>query len=241
LPPRHDPLKITMRSPNRYAHHIITSGLTARTGRTGRPCRRFDCARSCASRRFLRNLPWPSADQSPFVAFLFLDDFEQARGAADLVGDGQKRFAVRAVVSVNALWFAWLPLYGSAPMVAFFYTAQFLPYAVQYARAGLGAIPSSYEWAARVHGASAGKTTRRIVLPLLWPHCLGGAIDLLNCLSRVGRLGALAAAGMQTVSTFILREFDQGSPAAGLAMGMIAIAAALLSITLARRLVGRKL
>jgi iron(III) transport system permease protein len=47
--------------------------------------------------------------------------------------------------------------------------------------------------------------------------------------------------GMQTVSTFILREFDQGSPAAGMAMGMIAIAAALLSITLARRLVGRKL
>jgi ABC-type branched-subunit amino acid transport system ATPase component len=47
--------------------------------------------------------------------------------------------------------------------------------------------------------------------------------------------------GMQTVSTFILREFDQGSPAAGMAMGTIAIAAALLSITLARRLVGRNL
>jgi hypothetical protein len=43
---------------------------------------------------------------------------------------------------------------------------------------------------------------------------------------------------MQTVSTFILQEFDQGSPAAGMAMGMIAIAAALLSIILARRVVG---
>jgi hypothetical protein len=44
---------------------------------------------------------------------------------------------------------------------------------------------------------------------------------------------------MQTVSTFILREFDQGNPAAGMAMGMIAITAALLSIIIARRLAGR--
>lgn len=42
--------------------------------------------------------------------------------------------------------------------------------------------------------------------------------------------------GMETVSTFILREFDQGSPATGMAMGMIAIASAFLAIALARRL-----
>ena len=47
--------------------------------------------------------------------------------------------------------------------------------------------------------------------------------------------------GTQTVSTFILREFDQGNPAAGMAMGMIAITAALLSIIIARRLAGRAL
>jgi hypothetical protein len=45
---------------------------------------------------------------------------------------------------------------------------------------------------------------------------------------------------MQTVSTFILREFDQGSPAAGMAMGVVAISIALLSVGLARRLVSKK-
>jgi len=45
--------------------------------------------------------------------------------------------------------------------------------------------------------------------------------------------------GIQTVSTFVLREFDQGSPAAGMAMGMIAITAALLSVSFAQRLVPR--
>jgi iron(III) transport system permease protein len=148
--------------------------------------------------------------------------------------------AVGFIRGWNAPWSAWLPLYGSALMVGLFYTAQFLPYAVQYARAGLAAIPSSYEWAARVHGASAGKAVRRIIVPLLWPHCLGGAILIFSIAFRelVGSV-LLRPPGMQTVSTFILREFDQGNPAAGMAMGMIAITAALLSIIIARRLVGR--
>jgi hypothetical protein len=133
-----------------------------------------------------------------------------------------------------------LPLYGRALIVGLFYTSQFLPYAVQYARAGLAAIPSSYEWAARVHGASAAKTTRSVVVPLLWPHCVGGAILIFSIAFRelVGSV-LLRPPGMQTVSTFILREFDQGNPAAGMAMGVIAITAALLSIIIARRLVGR--
>jgi hypothetical protein len=46
--------------------------------------------------------------------------------------------------------------------------------------------------------------------------------------------------GMQTVSTFSLREFDQGSPATGMAMGVVAIAISLLSISRARRLMPKK-
>jgi iron(III) transport system permease protein len=145
--------------------------------------------------------------------------------------------AVGFIRAWNAPWSAWLPLYGSALLVGLFYTAQFLPYAVQYARAGLATIPSSYEWAARVHGASAGKTARRIIAPLLWPHCLGGAVLIFSISFRelVGSV-LLRPPGMETVSTFILREFDQGSPATGMAMGMIAIASAFLCIALARRL-----
>ena len=47
--------------------------------------------------------------------------------------------------------------------------------------------------------------------------------------------------GMQTVSTFVLREFDQGSPATGMAaMAVIAIAVAIMSVCCARRLVPKK-
>jgi iron(III) transport system permease protein len=141
----------------------------------------------------------------------------------------------------NAPWTAWLLLYGSAVIVGLFYAAQYLPYAVQYARAGLATIPSSYEWAARIHGAGSGITTRRIIAPLLWPHCLAGAILIFSISFRelVGSV-LLRPPGMQTVSTFILREFDQGSPATGMAMGVIAISVSLLSICFARRLIPKK-
>ena len=149
--------------------------------------------------------------------------------------------AVGFIRGWNAPWAAWLPLYGSALIVGFFYTAQYLPYAVQYARAGLAAIPPSYEWAARVHGASAAKVTTRVTAPLLWPHCFAGAILIFSISFRelVGSV-LLRPPGMQTVATFILREFDQGSPAAGMALGVIAIFVSMLSVSAARYLVPRK-
>jgi iron(III) transport system permease protein len=145
--------------------------------------------------------------------------------------------AVGFIHAWNAPWTAWLPLYGSAGLVGLFYTVQCLPYAVHYARAGLATIPPSYEWARRVHGAGIAMTTRRIIAPLLWPHCLAGAILIFSISFRelIGSV-LLRPPGMQTVSTFILREFDQGSPATGMAMGVIAIFVSLLSICLARRL-----
>ena len=72
--------------------------------------------------------------------------------------------------------------------------------------------------------------------------CLAGAILIFSISFRelVGSV-LLRPPGMQTVSTFILREFDQESPATGMAMGVVAIAVSLLSISLARRLVPKKL
>ena len=149
--------------------------------------------------------------------------------------------AVGFIRAWNAPWTEWLPLYGSVLLVGLFYTAQYLPYAVQYSHAGLSTIPPSYEWAARIHGARQGTTIRCIIAPLLWPHCLGGGILIFSISFRelVGSV-LLRPPGMQTVSTFILREFDQGSPATGMAMGVIAVSVSALFIFLARRLVPQK-
>jgi iron(III) transport system permease protein len=149
--------------------------------------------------------------------------------------------AVGFIRGWNAPWTHWVPLYGSVLIVGIFYSAQYLPYAVQYARAGLATIPASYEWAARIHGGTTKTVALRIIAPLLFPHCLAGAILIFSISFRelVGSV-LLRPPGMQTVSTFILREFDQGSPATGMAMGVIAICVSLASISLARWLTPRQ-
>ncbi len=149
--------------------------------------------------------------------------------------------AVGFIRGWNAPWTEWLPLYGTVFLIGFYYAAQYLPYAVQYARAGLSTIPPSYEWAARIHGARPSTTTKRIIAPLLWPHCLAGGILIFSISFRelVGSV-LLRPPGVETVSTFILREFDQGSPATGMAMGVIAILVSTLFIFLARYLVPRR-
>ena len=150
--------------------------------------------------------------------------------------------AVGFIRGWNAPWAASLPIYATLWIVGLFYMTQFLPYAVQYARAGMATILPSYEWAARIHGAGGPATLVRIVAPLLWPHCLGGAILIFSVSFRelVGSV-LLRPPGVDTVSTFILREFDQGSPAVGMALGIMAIGVALLCITLVRSLVPRSI
>ena len=46
--------------------------------------------------------------------------------------------------------------------------------------------------------------------------------------------------GMETVSTFVLQEFDQGSPGDAIALGVIALSISMLSVSLTRRLVPRQ-
>jgi iron(III) transport system permease protein len=61
-------------------------------------------------------------------------------------------------------------------------------------------------------------TATRIIAPLLWPHCLAGAILIFSIAFRelVGSV-LLRPPGMQTVSTFILRERDLRLDAVGFA------------------------
>jgi iron(III) transport system permease protein len=143
--------------------------------------------------------------------------------------------AVGFIRAWNAPWASALPIYGTLSIVALFYTAQYLPYSVQYTRAGQRSIPASLERAAQVHGSGRLRTLRRIAIPLLWPHALAGAIMIFSIAFRelVGSV-LLRPAGVHTSATYILSQFDQGSSSLGMAMGMIVIVASLISVMTAR-------
>jgi iron(III) transport system permease protein len=145
--------------------------------------------------------------------------------------------AVGFIRGWNAPWVHAVPLYGTAAIVGLYYLAQYLPYSVQYVRAGQAAMAASLEQAAHVHGAGPAATFVRIMVPLLWPHALAGAIMIFSISFRelVGSV-LLRPAGIHTSATYILSQFDQGSVSLGMAMGLIVVLASLLSVLSARYL-----
>jgi len=105
------------------------------------------------------------------------------------------------------------------------YCCLLLPYPVRYANASLLQIGDSLEAAARVHGAGAVTALVRILLPLLMPSLLAAMLLVFAVASRelVASL-LLAPTGVQTVSLFIWRQFEQGSVGQGMAMSVVTVA-----------------
>ncbi len=129
--------------------------------------------------------------------------------------------------------------YGTWGILLLSYTCLLLPYPVRYVSAALAQIGANLEAAARVHGATAGRALRRIVLPLVLPGLAAAMLMVFAVASRelVTSL-LLAPAGVQTVSVYVWRQFEQGSVGEGMAMATLAVGVSLalmLSATLLRR------
>lgn len=104
------------------------------------------------------------------------------------------------------------------------YSCLLLPYPVRYASAALRQISDNLEAAARVHGASASRVMRRIILPLTAPALISSMLIVFAIASRelVNSL-LLAPSGVQTVSIYIWQQFEQGSIGDGMAMGVVTV------------------
>jgi len=121
------------------------------------------------------------------------------------------------------------------------YCCLLLPYPVRYVSAAIKQIGENLEAAARVHGASAAQALRLITLPLVWPSLLAAMMMVFAVASRdlVTSL-LLAPAGVQTVSVFVWRQFEQGSVGDGMAMASLAVLLTLSVMLFAVRLQNRQ-
>jgi iron(III) transport system permease protein len=138
--------------------------------------------------------------------------------------------AVPGVVVAVGLILCWnqpaLPAtpYNTPFILLFAYSCILLPYPVRYASAAFRQIGDNLEAAARVSGASAGSTFRRILLPLVSPSLVSAMLLVFAVASRELVASIIVApVGMATVATFIWRQFEQGSVGLGMAMSGIAI------------------
>ena len=106
--------------------------------------------------------------------------------------------------------------------------------------AALQQVSVQLESAARVHGASLWQMLARVVAPLLVPSVAAAMLLVFAIASRelVASL-LLAPTGVQTVSVYVWRQFEQGSVGEGMAMSLIAIGLTALLVLLAARLAPR--
>ncbi|MNV16054.1 putative 2-aminoethylphosphonate transport system permease protein PhnV [compost metagenome] len=133
---------------------------------------------------------------------------------------------VVAVGLILAWNMPWLPLtpYNTPFILLLAYCCILLPQTMRYSTAAFQQIGDNLEAAARVFGASGITAFRRILLPLVFPS-LASAMLLVFALASRELVASvvIAPVGMQTIATFIWRQFEQGSIGLGMAMAFIAI------------------
>ncbi|MDY4350311.1 ABC transporter permease [Pectobacterium sp. CHL-2024] len=167
---------------------------------------------------------------------------KRIRGAAVLDGLSMLPAALPGIVVGVGLILAWnqsfwpITPYNTWVILLLSYSCLLLPYPVRYSSAALAQIGSNLESAARVHGASAMAALRLIVFPLVFPSLLAAMMLVFAVASRelVTSL-LLSPAGVQTVSIFVWRQFEQGSVGDGMAMASVAVLISLSVMLLALR------
>ena len=138
--------------------------------------------------------------------------------------------ALPGIVVAVGLILAWnmpgLPFtpYNTVFILLLAYCCILVPQPVRYTTAAFQQIGDNLEAAARVCGATAFTAFRRILLPLVFPS-LASAMLLVFALASRELVASvvIAPVGMQTIATFIWRQFEQGSIGLGMAMAFIAI------------------
>ncbi|MFS8047106.1 ABC transporter permease [Rhizobium sp. BR 314] len=114
--------------------------------------------------------------------------------------------------------------YNTAIILLLAYCCILLPQTARYSSAAFQQIGDNLEAAARVAGAGTLTVFRRILLPLVLPS-LASAMLLVFALASRELVASivLAPVGMQTIATFIWRQFEQGSIGLGMAMAFVTI------------------
>jgi iron(III) transport system permease protein len=131
--------------------------------------------------------------------------------------------AVGIILVWNAPWNP-LPVYEHPAILLVGYTTVVFPTALRYAQLGLAKIPTRWEWAAAVHGAGSLRTLWSVVIPLARPAIFAGLPILFGLAMRELVMSImLQPPGVQTISTYVLAQFEQGDIGNAMAMAVTGV------------------
>lgn len=141
------------------------------------------------------------------------------------------------IVLVIGLMLFWndiydiLPLYNTMGIMVITYTALFLPYTVQYVTSASTQLSESLLEAGRVFGGSRYYIFRHITCPLIARGMAAGwMMTFIIAIRELVAPSLIAPPDTLVISTYIMREFEQGSVSLGMSMAVLCILLTTLSL-----------
>ena len=131
------------------------------------------------------------------------------------------------VIGIMLFWnqiYNVIPLYNTLGIMVLAYVVLFLPYTVQYVTSAFTQINDSLMAAGQVFGGSPGYIFRRITLPLIMKGVVTGwMMTFIIAFRELVTASLIAPPNTLVVSTYIVREFEQGSVSVGMAMAVLCV------------------
>lgn len=131
------------------------------------------------------------------------------------------------VIGIMLFWnqiYNVIPLYNTLGIMILAYVVLFLPYTIQYVTSSFTQISPSLEAAARVFGGSPAYIFRRVTLPLIMKGVFAGwTMTFIIAFRELVTASLIAPPNTLVVSTYIVREFEQGSVSVGMAMAVLCV------------------
>ena len=131
------------------------------------------------------------------------------------------------VIGIMLFWnqvYKVLPLYNTMGIMVLAYAVLFLPYTIQYVTSSFTQISDSLIAAGRVFGGSPLYILRHITLPLISPGiATGWMMTFIIAFRELVTASLIAPPNTLVVSTYIMREFEQGSVSVGMAMAVLCV------------------
>ena len=148
------------------------------------------------------------------------------------------------VIGVMLFWNAInkvLPLYNTIGIMVLAYVVLYLPYTVQYVTSAFTQINDSLLEAGRAFGGTPAYVFRRITLPMISRGIFAGWMMIFIIAFReLVTASLIAPPNTLVVSTYINREFEQGSVSLGMAMAVLCVLITTTALLIFNRFAGKK-
>ena len=148
------------------------------------------------------------------------------------------------VIGIMLFWnqiYNILSLYNTLGILVLAYVILFLPYTVQYVTSSFTQISESLMAAGRVFGGSPFYIFRKITMPLIIKGiATGWMMTFIIAFRELVTASLIAPPNTLVVSTYIMREFEQGSVSIGMAMAVLCVLLTTTALLILNRFIDRQ-